>query len=133
MSHLDILCRPANACLPGETTTLDGVTIPRHTFSCPDHNSDGPRWYVWQGFDEPTCLEAGTLADFARAWALSWHGAHVAGTAIEPIEVRTWDRTCQAVISEKETDTDELHGHYLVTVEEESVIEFVELAAPSRT
>jgi hypothetical protein len=115
-------------CPTGETDELDGVTIPRHTFSCPLHNHVGPRWYVWQGFDQPECLEAGTLVDFARAWALHHHDKHVAGTVIEPIEVRTWDRTWQATITEQHINAEDLHGTYVVRVEDESVVEWIGLA-----
>lgn len=115
-------------CPAGKTDELDGVTIPWHTFSCPLHNSVGPRWYVWRGFDVPACLEAGTLFDFARAWALHRHDKHVAGTVIEPVEVRTWDRTYQATITEQRLDAEGLHGTYVVRVEEESVAEWVGLA-----
>ncbi|WP_141576061.1 hypothetical protein [Actinomadura sp. WMMA1423] len=120
-------------CPPDATDLLDEVTITGHQFPCPNGNKEGPRWYVWQRFDMPACLEAGTLYDFARAWAVHWHDTHVAGTAIAPIEVRTWHRTYRLEIVEQSANVEERFGTYRFQVEEESVVEGVGLAEPART
>ena len=120
-------------CPPDATDVLDDITITGHQFPCPSRNHDGPRWYVWQGLAVPACLEAGTLRDFARSWAVHHHDTHVAGTAIAPIEVRTWDRTYRLEIVEQEASVEDRFGTYLFRVEEESVTEGVGLAEPART